>query len=169
VSSETKSDISFIEIKDEYEVKASVNVIQKAFKTVADEFSLTKENAPTNAAFIDADNLKQLIRKGGKLFGVLDDKKQIGFVVVEKADNGLYYMEKLAVIPEYRHKGIGTRIIDFVFEYVREHGGDTVSIGIIDENSILKNWYKNYGFLEIRTSKFEHLPFNVCYMAKKLD
>ncbi|WP_369334798.1 hypothetical protein [Methanosarcina spelaei] len=38
--------------------------------------------------------------------------------------------------------------MDFVVEYAKQNGGKKVSIGIINENEKLKNWYKKYGFKE---------------------
>ena len=37
----------------EYQIAASAEIIRQSFKTVADEFGLTKENAATNGAFLD--------------------------------------------------------------------------------------------------------------------
>jgi ribosomal protein S18 acetylase RimI-like enzyme len=78
-------------------------------------------------------------------------------------------MEKLAVLPEYRHKGYGKRIMDFVSGFVKEQGGSKISIGIINENTILKNWYLEYGFKETETRVFSHLPFTVCLMGKEVS
>ena len=75
-------------------------------------------------------------------------------------------MERLAVLPSYRHRGIGRALMDFAFEAVKKHGGKKVSIGIINENRVLKNWYMEYGFVETGTRVFRHLPFEVCFMEK---
>lgn len=92
----------------------------------------------------------------------------IGFVAIEKANNEIYYMEKLAILPEYRHKGYGKKVMDFVVNYVKGKDGKKISIGIINENEILKKWYLSYGFIETETKVFYHLPFTVCFMEKKL-
>jgi len=78
-------------------------------------------------------------------------------------------MEKLAILPEYRHKGFGKKLVDFVFDYVRRENGAKVSIGFINENSVLKGWYKDYGFVETNVKQFEHLPFLVCFMERKIS
>ena len=58
----------------------------------------------------------------------------------------------------------GQELVEFTIDQVSKHGGKKISIGTIDEQTILKNWYKKLGFKEISTRKFEHLPFTVCYM-----
>lgn len=78
-------------------------------------------------------------------------------------------MERLAVLPEYRHKGIDRKLMKFVFDNVKEDGGERVSIGIINENRKLKNWYLQYGFIETGVKKFEHLSFVVCFMEKNIE
>jgi len=141
-------------------------VIRSAFITVADDFGLTKENAPTNPAFIETDALFKMHERNISMFAVMEDGTVIGFFAVEKAKEDTYYMEKLAVLPSFRHKGCGRAIMDYVFDLVRDEGGKKVSIGIINENTVLKNWYIGYGFAETEIKVFSHLPFTVCLMEK---
>ena len=82
--------------------------------------------------------LQEMKRKGLKLFGLFDDNAQIGFVAVEKKKSKVYCFEKLAVLPEYRHKGYGGELINFIYDYVKNAGGKTLSIGIINEHIVLK-------------------------------
>ena len=154
------------EITDAEELINSVRVIRDSFKTVALEFNLTKKNCPTHPSFVTIRQLKQLRTKGLTFFGLFLSDRQAGFVAVEKADENLYYMEKLAVLPEHRHKGFGTELVGFVLDYVRNNGGNKIAIGIINEHTVLKNWDKGLGFTEINTRVFEHLPFTVCFMER---
>lgn len=148
------------------ELIKSAKVIRDSFKPVAIEFSPTKDNCPTHPSFTKVRQLYKLRDRGIKLFGFFLGDRQIGFVAIEKADENLYYMEKLAVLPEYRHKNYGAELVRFVFDYIRNRGGQKLSIGIIDEHTVLKYWYKELGFKEIGTQVFNHLPFTVCFMEK---
>lgn len=154
------------EINDEYAECAAV--IRNSFITVADEFGLTRENAPTNPAFAGADSLFNMKEKGLKLFGAYLEDACIGFVAIEKAQEGCFYMERLAVLPEYRHNGYGGELMDFVFRHVGKCGGAMVSIALINDNKRLKDWYRNYGFTETGIKTFKHLPFDVCFMHKSV-
>jgi ribosomal protein S18 acetylase RimI-like enzyme len=154
-------------IKGEYdECEECAGVIRNSFITVAGEFNLTRENAPTNPAFSGTDSLIKMKEKGIEMYGAYKDGRCIGFVAVEKADEAVFYMERLAVLPEYRHNGYGKELMDFVFDFVRNSGGRKVSIGIINENKRLKDWYIGYGFVETGKRAFKHLPFEVCFMEK---
>jgi diamine N-acetyltransferase len=150
------------------EITRSVDVLRRSFKTVADQFHLNKSNAPTNAAFIKSESLVEMANKGVKLYGLFLTEKQIGFVAYENAGNGIYYLEKLAVLPDYRHNGYGKQLVDFAFHKVKEEEGKEISIGIINENQILKEWYIKYGFIETGIKKFNHLPFTVCFLKKSV-
>lgn len=156
------------ELFTDTELNESVQLIRAAFQTVADQLSLTPENAPTNPAFITLDKLKEAKEKGVQMFGLFQsDHQQAGFIALEKAGDGLYYIERLAVRPAFRHRGYGKRLLDFAFQYVKDAGGIGVSIAIIDENTVLKRWYQAYGFIETGCKTFEHLPFTVCFMRKE--
>ena len=107
--------------------------------------------------------------RGVRLFGLFLEGRQIGFIAVERADATLYYIERLAVLLEYRYRGYGKRLMEFAFEFIRANGGKKVSIGIINEQTVLKNWYKGLGFEEISTREFTHLPFTVCFMEREIS
>jgi ribosomal protein S18 acetylase RimI-like enzyme len=156
------------EIHDD-EIDASASIIRSSFMTVAKEFHITQENCASNPAFITSEKLMESKNKGIKFFGLFLGDIQIGCVAIEKAKDHVFYMERLAVVPEHRHKGYGKELTDFVFKYADSQGGQKVSIGIINENIELKHWYAEYGFTETSIRKYDHLPFTVCFMEKRID
>jgi len=155
------------EINSQHGLESSVKVIRDSFKTVALEFELDEGNCPTHPSLITLDKLLEL-RGKAKLFGLFLNKIQVGFVAIEKADDKVYYLDKLAVLPEFRHKGYGGKLVEFVSSYAKKHDGQKVSLGMINESTVLKNWYQELGFQETETKNFEHLPFMVCFMEKSL-
>jgi ribosomal protein S18 acetylase RimI-like enzyme len=157
------------EIANENEMENSVKVIADSFQTVAVEFNLTKDNCPTHPSFVTMKQLNEMKRKGLKLFGLFEGDSQVGFVAVEKKKHKVYNIEKLAVLPEHRHKGCGGELLRFTEGYVKNAGGEKLSIGIINEHTVLKKWYQAKGFQETSVVKFEQLPFTVCFMEKTLE
>ncbi|MCO1603120.1 GNAT family N-acetyltransferase [Desulfosporosinus nitroreducens] len=140
-----------------------------SFITVAKEFNFTEENCPSNPAFTNLEKLHIMRDNGIRIFGLFEDDRQIGFVALKKAKDNIFYIERLSVLPGFRHKGYGKTILDFVFKYLKAQGAKKVSIGIVNENLLLKNWYILYGFKETGLTKYEHLPFTVCFMEKIFD
>lgn len=135
--------------------------------TVATDFNLTPKNAPTHAAFIKFADLLKMRDKGIAMFGLFESGVQAGFVAVERAGGGVFYVEKLAVLPAYRHRGYGMAMIDFVYEYVKLKNGSLISIGIMDNHSVLKNWYQTCGFTVTGIEEVKRLPFKVCFLERR--
>ena len=142
----------------------SIAVVRDSFRTVADDLGITRENCPRHPSFITTAQLQNLRAKGVKFFGLFLDGRQAGFVAVEKVDETLYYMEKLAVLPQYRQRGCGRELVDFVIDYIRDTGAKKLAIGTWDRQTELKSWYQGLGFEEVSTKDFDHLPFTVCFM-----
>lgn len=59
--------------------------------------------------------------------------------------------------------------MNFAFDYVEKADGENISVALMDNNILLKNWYKAYGFRETGKKEFDHLPFKVCFMEKSIS
>jgi ribosomal protein S18 acetylase RimI-like enzyme len=141
-----------------------------AFGTVAKEFGLTEESAPTNAAFTTFENLNRHLQNGLTLYGMFVETSLVGCVAIKqaKADGAVYYIERLAVAPDKRHHGYGGHLLSFAIERILERGGTTASIGLMDTNERLKKGYGSKGFMQHDRRRVEHLPFKVCFMSAQL-
>ena len=125
-----------------------LDVIRRSFITVTEDFGITRENTPTNPAFLSKDRFLEHLENDVTLFGLFDEKQMAGCIAIEAAPNekGVFYLERLAVLPEYRHWGYGKNLMDRAFDYAGDRNAATVSIAVIDEHEVLKSWYINYGF-----------------------
>jgi len=140
------------------------DVIRRSFASVARDFNLTKENCPTFTGFITDKKLSDELQDGYIPFGYFSDGILVGVVLIQDRSEGIYKMKHLAVLPEYRHFGYGKSLLDFCKEKVMSLGGNKITIGIIEENTVLKEWYVKNGFFHIGTEKYKNLPFTVGYM-----
>jgi ribosomal protein S18 acetylase RimI-like enzyme len=144
------------------------SLLRTANRTVAREFNLTPENAPTNPAFIDSEDIlrgakeRSIVYYGYFLGGIL-----VGCFALEDGGDGVSYLERVAVDPDYRHRGIGKKLVRYASRAVFRSGGRVISIGIINESGLLKRWYEDLGFVEKGLKRFEHLPFTVCFMERR--
>jgi ribosomal protein S18 acetylase RimI-like enzyme len=148
--------------------EAAADIIRRSFRTVADDLGLTEDNAPTNPAFFRDAQLDTMAQKGISMLILTDDDGPAGFAALERAGEELYYLEKLAVLPEKRHRGLGRKLVEYCFRLVARKGGGRISIGIINENRVLKDWYGTLGFRETGLKDFPRLPFTVCFMEKRI-
>lgn len=161
-------DYEIVLMKDE-DLEECAEVIRQSFMTVAKDFGLNKENCPTNGAFIQKERLIFEKEKGQRMYGLRSGDKIIGYVQLEKNSDDLYFLQKLAVLPDYRHSGFGRILLDYAKKLVTDWGGKRISISIIEENTVLRNWYLNYGFIHTGIRKFDHLPFTVGFMEIEIN
>ena len=151
------------------DLEESLQIIRQSFATVAEQFSLTEQNCPSNGAFLQYERLLQDYEKGNCMFGLFSGGKLCGFVAICRLNENLYSIEKLAVPPEYRKAGYGSMLVDYAKEYIKKQSANTVTIGIMDHHTALKNWYIKRGFIETGTKAYPHLPFTVCFMECALN
>ena len=161
--------MDFIYINPEEDVSAVLKVLNLSHGTIARDFNFTKEDNPTNNAFIDEKTLREQLKNGIALYGLKMGNRLVGCIAIEKSkrEADTYYIEKVSVLPEFRHQGIGVRLMDFATDKIKNAGGKIISIALIDSNSKLKKWYLSQGFVETGFKDFEHLPFRVCFMRKE--
>lgn len=152
------------------EIPECVQVIRNAFKTVADEFGITEANAPRFTAFATDEGrlgyhfceekrpmVVYLI--GGRIVGYYS----IAFLNEEEAE-----LNNLSVLPQYRHRSIGRKLVEDCVAKVKETGRTRLKIGIVEENKLLRGWYESLGFVHTGTVKYDFFPFTCGYMEKEL-
>ena len=152
------------------DIPACVAIIRKSFLTVAEEYGITEENAPRFTAFaLTEDRLyRQLDKEHRPMFVYERDGVPCGYYSLSMLGNGECELNNLAVLPGYRHRGIGKRLLAHAYETARQHGCHTVHIGIVEENKPLRTWYEDSGAIHTDTKKFDFFPFTCGYMIKKL-
>ena len=157
------------EVKRE-EISLCANIIRKSFKTVADEYGFTEENAPRFTAFATTDERLYWHMDGEHrpMYVFEVDGVLCGYYSLLLQDNNECELNNLAVLPEYRHKGIGKELLEHSFKIARSKGCSLMNIGIVEENTRLRKWYEDNGAVHVGTKKFEFFPFTCGYMKKEL-
>ena len=141
-----------------------LEVIHQSFSTVAEQFGLTKENCPKHTSFIPIYFLETQMNWGWHMFALCSSEKIIGYMFLSKEDDNTFELHNLAVLPEFRHNGYGKMLLDYAKDKVKSLDGSKIKIGIIEESTVLKNWYITNGFVHTGTKKFDHLPFTSGYL-----
>lgn len=153
---------------EEKNLAKCVNVIKESFITIAKEFGFTVENAPGFTAFATTeDKLKhQLFQERRLMFAFFDNDSIAGFYSLHLQENNECELSNLCVLPSYRHKGIGKKLLEHAFSVAQENACKKINIGIVEENKRLKKWYESFGFVHVGTQKFNFFPFTCGYMEK---
>ncbi len=152
------------------DIKECVDVIKDSFLTVADEFGFTEENAPRFTAFATSEQrlLWQLKNENRPMYAFVADGKIIGYYSLALQENKECELNNLCVLPQFRHEGIGGKLLLHSFETAKKLGCSKMNIGIVEENQVLRKWYEAFGFLHIGTQKFDFFPFTCGYMERTL-
>ena len=152
------------------EIPECTDVICRSFLTVADKFGFTPENAPRFTAFA-TDELRlwyHFAMEKRPMYVYALHGKIVGYYSLCPGEDGCAELNNLAVLPEFRHRGIGERLLKDCFDralLLRQH---KVRIGIVEENTVLRQWYESFGFVHTGTRKFDFFPFTCGYMEKDL-
>lgn len=153
------------------EIVECVKVIRESFMTVADEFGFTVENAPRFTAFATTEERLywHLDGEHRPMYAFYDNEKIVGYYSLLLQDNNECELNNLCVIPTYRHKGIGEKLLKNAYKVTQELGCNKINIGIVEENKVLREWYEKFGFIHTGTQKFDFFPFTCGYMEKDLQ
>ena len=152
------------------DIPACVGLIKKSFKTVADEYGFTEENAPRFTAFATTEErlFWQMDSEHRPMFVYEEDGILCGYYSLLLQENGECELNNLAVLPEYRHRGIGRKLLEHSYLTAQYNGCKIMNIGIVEENKKLRKWYEDNGAIHVGTRKFEFFPFTCGYLKKEL-
>ena len=111
----------------ENELDECVRVIRESFFTVAEEFGFTAENAPRFTAFATTkDRLSwHLFGEQRQMFAFYEDGQITGYYSLLPLKDGQCELSNLCVLPAYRHKGIGAKLLEHAFFLAKEAGYHT--------------------------------------------
>lgn len=153
-----------IRVESKEQLDICLDIVHKSFQTVADEMNLTKDNCSSYTAFMPIEKLISQFENNTPMLLYQYNGCFAGYFSLSINDDSVE-PNNLAVLPEYRHLGIGKELVDYAITYAKNIlGANKIKIGIVEENTILKEWYEKIGFVHTGTKKFEHLPFTVGFM-----
>ena len=66
-------------------------------------------------------------------------------------------IESLAVAPDMRGQGVGTRLLEAVFEFARSNGFGSVALEVVDTNPRAQQLYERMGFVARETHQYPWL------------
>jgi GNAT superfamily N-acetyltransferase len=139
-------------------------LIRDSYRDVAERFNLTLGNCPKHPSNCKDEWIENDLSRGVSFYILEHTGTPAGSVALEKADQDICYLERLAVLPESRRKGFGKALVEHVFARAKQLGAKQINIGIISQQKELKLWYRKIGFAEGITKKFPHLPFLVTFL-----
>lgn len=155
-----------VTIRDAAEADAPLltRIIRESFRDVAVRFGLTPENCPTHPSNCIEAWITASMDRGVRYFILEEDGAPCGCVAVERAKPDVCYLEGLSVLPGYRRRGHGERLVRRVLEEAGQLGARWVDVSLIEDHLELRNWYFRLGFRMKQIKQYPHLPFTVAFM-----
>lgn len=143
-------------------------MIRQSYADVARRFGITPRNGPTHPSACTVDWVQSDFREGVRYYLAACGNMHIGCAATKTATPDCHYLMRLAVLPLFRRKGIGQRLVVHICRQARKAGAEKVSAGIIAEQDDLAAWYRRQGFKSAGQQRFDHLPFGVRFMHREL-
>jgi GNAT superfamily N-acetyltransferase len=155
-------------LADRGDAQRVAEVISRSFADVAERFDLNHDNCPAHASFITDADVRRGMELGTTFLLAFSKGRACGCVGFRQPKDGVCILEKLAVLPEFRRRGLGHALMERAVALIRQAGAACIEIGIIGQHRELRTWYEKIGFRSVRNARFGHLPFEVVYMQKML-
>lgn len=153
-----------------YHAETISNMIRESFKEQADLLGLKEEDYPSYAAFDTPVQVRGRIERGNTvLMGLLNGTPAgtVGFYVIpDNPDKG--FISRLCVLPRFRGRGIGVKLMNAAEGQLALLGASTSEISIAAQFTRLEKYYKGLGYLPRDKKNVPSLPFPVLYMKKIL-
>ena len=152
------------------DIPECVRIIRRSHQTVADEFGFTVESAPRYVAFATDENRLTWHMDGEhrRMFLNEEDGRICGYYSLLLKEDGECELSNLSVLPEYRHRGIGTGLLNHALDTARKQNCRILRLSIVEENTVLRKWYEQHGAIHTGTEKYDFFPFTCGYMMIQL-
>lgn len=77
-----------------------------------------------------------------------DGDRLVGNVTITpEEEHGVWSMSNVAVLPEYRGRGIGGQLVDVAIAHIRRHGGRRIFLEVRHDNPAAQALYRRRGFI----------------------
>jgi ribosomal protein S18 acetylase RimI-like enzyme len=93
--------------------------------------------------------LQALIRAHGLFSGLR--RALLGVLVSRSAKAGELLLDGIAVHPEVRGRGVGTRLFEAIFTFAEQQGYRQIRLDVVDSNPRARQLYERIGFVPLKT------------------
>lgn len=147
------------------DIDVLTEIIQDSFLDIAERFGFTPQNSPTHPSNCRSEWIMREMNRNVFYYILEQGEQPAGCVALEKINDEVCYLERLAVVPGQRRQGFGEALVKHALSEARHLGVFRVQIGIIAEHAELHDWFEKLGFEDVEGKNFPHPVFPVTFMA----
>jgi GNAT superfamily N-acetyltransferase len=144
-------------------------VVRRAFRPQAAILGVNKVDHPYYAAFQTAVKVRERIAEGGQVLVARLGEEAVGTVTYsmgkQHPEDG--WIERLAVLPEFRGRKYGEALMAEAEERLRKLGAKKLRLTIVKRFDHLRRFYEKQGYRATETRTFPGVPFEVLFMEKE--
>lgn len=149
---------------DQTKLKEGLQVLHMGYEPIAVQFGLTNDNCPYRGrADLPLEVLAEEYSFGTKMYGYYKEDYMTAFLSLNISQD-VIKINDIVVLPKFWHNGIGTALLKFAKDMATEQNISNITLGMIDENKVLRKWYEKNGFVNVGYKKYPKAPFIVGYM-----
>lgn len=143
------------------------DIIQAAFRKQAEILGIQRADYPNYVAFEEPDSVRKRMEKGDKVFLGCRGAEPIATVSCRVSESGRRgEVKKLAVLPEFRGRGHGEKLMSCAEMKLEELGVEETELAIVASFHRLRTYYEGLGYLAGETKTYPSLPFDVLFLRK---
>ena len=154
-----------IRVGTSVDIDVLAEIIQDSFLDVAEQFGLTPQNSPTHPSNCRSEWIIREMNRGVTYYILELGEQAAGCVALERINDEVCYLERLAVLPGQRRQGFGEALVKHALTEAMNLGVFRVQVGIIAEHQELHDWYEKLGFEKVEEKIFPQLVFPVTFMS----
>lgn len=138
-----------------------LSLLAAGYEESAIRFGMTEANCPYRGRTrLPFSELEKEFLGGYQMYGYYCKDRLVGFLSLREEDDALN-IHDLVILPEYRRHGFGSELIRFAKQKAGEHKHKKITLGMIDDNHELKQWYEKHGFQTVERKQFDMVTYIV--------
>lgn len=141
-----------------------LDILSRSYENTAVTFGMTEENCPYRGRTrLPLQVFEKEYDEGYLMYGYVYDNQIVGFLSMYLKENELC-IQDIAVLPDCQNSGYGSELFLFAKETAQKFHCSKITLGMVYDNTTLRNWYHKLGFKTVDMIHFEKINYIVGMM-----
>lgn len=145
------------------DVKKLQEVSRITFKTTFDPFTAPDDMQKFLKEDYETDKLiKEIKNPNSRFFFLMQNGEVAGYLKINVGDAQTEHLkpnslevERIYLLPNFQHKGLGNVLLDYAEEIARKENKDYIWLGVYEKNINAQHFYKRHGFKRVSQHTFQ--------------